>query len=78
MLMNVRVMLLTTAMRMHSALTPRGVSPAPAILVTVEMGSTVQVSYYCREEVAKSLFHNLCMVYIHVCLFIYVWFCRYQ
>ena len=70
MLMNVRVMLLTTAMRMHSALTPRGVSPAPAILVTVEMGSTVQVSYYCREEIAKSLFHSLCMVYIHVCLFI--------
>ena len=44
MLMNVRMMLLTTAMRMHSASTPREVSPAPAILVTLEMESTVQVS----------------------------------
>ena len=44
MLMNVRMMFLTTVMRTHSAPTPRGVSPAPAILVTLEMGSTVQVS----------------------------------
>ena len=35
----------TTVMRMHSALTQREVSPAPATLVTLEMGSTVQVSY---------------------------------
>ena len=33
----------TTAMRMHSASTPRGISPAPAILDTLEMESTVQV-----------------------------------
>ena len=42
--MNVRVMTSTTVMRMHSALTQREVSPAPATLATLEMGSTVQVS----------------------------------
>ena len=31
-------------MRMHSALTQRGVSPAPVILATLEMVSTAQVS----------------------------------
>ena len=36
-------------MRGHSALTQWGVSPAPAILDTVEMESTVQVSYYIIE-----------------------------
>ena len=35
----------TTVMRMHSALTQREASPAPATLATLEMESTVQVSY---------------------------------
>ena len=43
--MSVRMMNPTTAMRMHSALTQRGVIPAPATLVTLEMESTVEVSY---------------------------------
>ena len=38
--MNVRVMTPTTVMRMHSAPTQWGVTPAPAILDTVEMEST--------------------------------------
>ena len=42
--MNVRVITLTTVMRMHSALTQMGVSSAPATLATLEMESTVQVS----------------------------------
>ena len=42
-LMSVKVA--TTVMRMHSALTQRGVSPAPATLATLEMESTVQVRY---------------------------------
>ena len=42
--MNVRVMTPTTVMRMHSALTQRGVSLAPATLATLEMVSLVQVS----------------------------------
>ena len=36
-------------MRVQTALTQWGVSPAPAILDTVEMESTVQVSYYIIE-----------------------------
>ena len=44
MLMNVRGMK-TTVMRMHSALTQRGDIPALATLATLEMESTVQVSY---------------------------------
>ena len=43
--MNVRVMTSITVMRMHSVLTQRGVSPAPAILATLEMESTAQVRY---------------------------------
>ena len=43
--MNVRA-ILTTAMRMQTALTQREVSPAPVTLATLEMESTVQVSYY--------------------------------
>ena len=42
-LTNVRVMTPTTVMRMHSALTQRGVSAVPATLVTLEMESLVQV-----------------------------------
>ena len=42
--MSVRLMTLTTVMRMHSALTQWGVTPALATLVTLEMESTVQVS----------------------------------
>ena len=42
--MSVRVMTPTTVMRMHSALTQREVSTAPATLATLEMESTVQVS----------------------------------
>ena len=34
----------TTVMRMHNALTQRGVTPALVTLVTLEMESTVQVS----------------------------------
>ena len=41
--MSVR-MVMTTAMRMQTALTQREVSPAPATLATLEMGSCVQVS----------------------------------
>ena len=41
--MSVRVMTPTTVMRMHSALTQRGVIPAPATLATLEMESTAQV-----------------------------------
>ena len=33
-------------MKMQTAVTQRGVSLAPAILVTLEMGSTVQVRYF--------------------------------
>ena len=44
MLMNVGGMK-TTVMRMHSVLTQRGVSPAPATLDILEMELTVQVSY---------------------------------
>ena len=47
---SVRVMTPMTVMRMHSALTQRGVTPAPAILVTLEMESTVQVRC-CISEV---------------------------
>ena len=43
--MSVRVMTPTDVMRVHSAPTQRGVIPAPVILATLEMGSTVQVSY---------------------------------
>ena len=43
--MSVGVMTQTTVMRMHNALTQRGVIPAPATLVTWEMESTVEVSY---------------------------------
>ena len=43
--MSVR-MVMTTAMRMQTALTQREVSPAPVTLATLEMESTVQVSYY--------------------------------
>ena len=49
-LMNVRVMTPTTVMRMHSALTQWGVSPALATLVTLEMVSTVQVSCYLIDN----------------------------
>ena len=42
--MSVR-MVMTTAMRMQTALTLMEVSPAPATLATLEMESTVQVSY---------------------------------
>ena len=41
--MSVR-MVMTTAMRMQTALTQMEVSPAPATLATLEMESTVQVS----------------------------------
>ena len=34
----------TTVMKMHSALTQWGVTPAPATLATLEMDSLVQVS----------------------------------
>ena len=49
--MSVRGMTPTTVMRMQTALTQRGVSPALAILATLEMGSTVQVSslYIVRQ-----------------------------
>ena len=43
-LMNVRGMK-TTVMRMHSVLTQREVLPVLATLATLEMESTVQVSY---------------------------------
>ena len=43
-LTSVRVMTPTTVMRMHSALTQWGVTPALVTLVTREMVSTVQVS----------------------------------
>ena len=49
-LMNVRLMTPTTVMRMHSALTLRGVSPALVTLVTLEMESTVQVSCYLIDN----------------------------
>ena len=42
--MSVWLMTPTTVMRMHSALTQRGVTPALVTLVTLEMESTVQVS----------------------------------
>ena len=48
--MSVRVMTPTTVMRMHSALTQRGVIPAPAILVTWEMESAVQISCYLIDN----------------------------
>jgi len=47
--MSVGVMTQTTVMRMHSALIQRGVTPAPAILATLEMESLVQVSTVDRE-----------------------------
>ena len=43
--MNVRLMTPTTVMRMHSALTQWGVTPALVTLDILEMESTVQVSY---------------------------------
>ena len=43
--MSVRLMTLTTVMRMHSALTQWGVTPALVTLVTLEMVSTVQVGH---------------------------------
>ena len=43
-LMSVRLMTPTTVMRNPSALTQRGVSPAPATLATLEMVLPVQVS----------------------------------
>jgi len=36
-------------MRMRSALTQRGITPAPAILATLEMVSTVQVRHFIVE-----------------------------
>ena len=39
----------TTAMRGHSVLTQRGVTPAPATLATLEMESTAQVRHYIIE-----------------------------
>ena len=54
--MSVGVMTPTTVMRMHSALIQRGVTPAPAILATLEMESLVQVSTVDREIfVAKNI-----------------------
>ena len=38
-------------MRLHSVLTLKGVIPAPATQVTLEMGSTVQVSYSTKSFV---------------------------
>ena len=49
--MSVRVMTSTTVMRMHSALTQREVSPAPATLATLEMVSTVQVRYSMHNNI---------------------------
>jgi len=46
--MSVRA-ILTTAVRMQTALTQREVSPAPATLATLEMGSCVQVSTNCSH-----------------------------
>ena len=43
--MSVRLMTLTTVMRMHSALIQLGVTPALVTLVTLEMVSTVQVGH---------------------------------
>ena len=43
--MSVR-MVMTTAMRMQTALTQREVSPAPVTLVMLEMESSAQVSYH--------------------------------
>ena len=42
--MSVRLMTSTTVMRMHSALTQWGVTPAFVTLVTLEMVSAAQVS----------------------------------
>ena len=42
--MSVRLMTPTTVMRMHSALTQWGVTPALVTLVTLEMVSAAQVS----------------------------------
>ena len=63
-LMNVRVMTWTTVMRMHSALTQRGVSPAPVILATLEMVSTAQVSSIAAfPRMKRTSWNNGCTYY---------------
>ena len=62
--LSVRVMTPTTVMRMHSALTQRGVSAVPATLVTLEMESLVQVqkiilkSHLCTLSIYGHCMHN--------------------
>ena len=78
--MSVTITITTTVMRMHSALTQRGVSPAPATLGSLEMGSTVQVSYcingyssylwyeYCCQHIScSSTDNNECSLGTHTC-----------
>ena len=69
-LMSVIVMTWTTVMRMHSVLTQREVSPAPATLVTLEMESTVQVSSIAAFlRMKRTNQSNGCtFVYSHYCL----------
>ena len=43
--MSVKIVTWTIVMEMHSVLTLKGVSSAPATRVILEMGSTVQVRY---------------------------------
>ena len=65
----------TTAMRMHSALTQREVSPAPATLATLEMVSTVQVRYsfisiqdniFGMNKIFR-LIHSFYTMYMYTC-----------
>ena len=51
-------------MRMQTALTQREVSPAPATLATLEMESTVQVSY-CACSVKKKVFNMCALIDLH-------------
>ena len=48
-------MVMTTAMRMQTALTQREVSPAPVTLATLEMELTVQVSCNASHSGSDSL-----------------------
>ena len=48
-LISVRLMTSTTVMRMHSALTQRGITAVPATLATLEMESAVEVSDKWRD-----------------------------
>ena len=57
-LMSVRALIWTTVMRMHSVLTLKGVIPALATRVTLEMGSTVQVRYRTKLAFVSILLFN--------------------